>query len=158
VEYGATGWSYTQTAIAAGLTAGASTDIAAVGPNSYRVRLLATGPVTDGVMIAYYDVALGAIPAGSKPSVSMWAAALTFSGAPTVGALQGFVEWRTASASLSTQALGAVPVNGGNLIAKGLTIPATATIARLYVRAFDVDAIAGDDLRLYADAFALTVP
>jgi hypothetical protein len=159
VEYGATGWSHVETGIAAGITAGASTDIAAVGPNAYRVRLLATATITDGTITAYYDVALGALPAGSKPSLSVWAAALIFAGTPTLDAtLAAEVEWRTGVASLSVTPLGTIPLNGGNASATGLTIPATATIARLRVRASNIDAVSGNDLRLYADAFSLTVP
>jgi hypothetical protein len=61
-------------------------------------------------------------------------------------------------ASLSVTPLGTIPLNGGNASATGLTIPATATIARLRVRASNIDAVSGNDLRLYADAFSLTVP
>lgn len=157
VEYGATGWAHAEAAIPAGITAGASTDIAAVGPNSYRVRLLATGTVTDGIILVYYDVPLGAMPAGSKPSASVWAAALKFSGNPTAE-LDALIEWRTGSGSLGDTLLGTIPLNGGNASATGLTIPATATIARIIVRAQNIDAVAGNDLRVYADAFSLTVP
>ncbi|QGJ88892.1 minor tail protein [Microbacterium phage Teamocil] len=159
VEYGATGWANAVTNIAAGITAGASTDIAAVGPNSYRVRLLATGAVTAGQIATYYDVALGSLPGGSKPSLSVWAAALTFAGAPTLDPnLTAEVEWRNGGTVLSTTPLGTIPLNGGNASATGLTIPATATTARIRVRATNITAAAADDLRLYADAFSLTVP
>ncbi|QGJ92701.1 minor tail protein [Microbacterium phage Megan] len=159
VEYGATGWANAQTNIAAGITAGASTDIAAVGPNSYRVRLLATATITDGIMRAYYDVALGALPGGSRPSLSVWAAALIFAGTPTLDpTLTAEVEWRNGGTILGTTALGTIPLNGGNASATGLTIPATATTARIRVAATNIDAVSGDDVRLYADAFSLTVP
>ncbi|WKW87069.1 minor tail protein [Microbacterium phage Nicole72] len=159
VEYGATGWANAVTNIPAGITAGASTDIAAVGPNSYRVRLLATGAVAAGEISTYYDVALGALPGGSRPSLSVWAAALTFAGAPTLDpALTAEVEWRNGGTVLGTTPLGSIPVNGGNASATGLTVPATATTARLRVRATNITAAAADDLRVYADAFSLTVP
>ncbi|QGJ95258.1 minor tail protein [Microbacterium phage Jayden] len=159
VEYGATGWANSVSNIPAGITAGASTDIAAVGPNSYRVRLLATGAVSGGVINAYYDVALGSMPAGSKPSLSLWAAALIFAGAPTLDPnLAASVEWRNGATVVGTTPLGDIPLNGGNATATGLTIPATATTARIRVRASNITAAAADDLRLYADAFSLTVP
>ncbi len=159
VEYGATGWANSVSNIPAGITAGASTDIAAVGPNSYRVRLLATGAVSGGVINAYYDVALGAMPAGSKPSLSLWAAALTFGGTPTLDpTLTAEVEWRNGATVVGTTPLGTIPLNGGNATATGLTIPATSTTARIRVRASNITAAAADDLRLYADAFSLTVP
>ncbi|QGJ89449.1 minor tail protein [Microbacterium phage Smarties] len=159
VEYGATGWANAVTNIPAGITAGASTDIAAVGPNSYRVRLLATAAVANGSIDSYYDVALGALPAGSKPSLSLWAAALIFGGAPTLDpTLTAEVEWRNGATIVGTTALGTIPINGGNASALGLTIPAGATTARMRVRASNITAAAADDLRLYADAFSLTVP
>lgn len=159
VEYGATGWANAVTNIPAGITAGASTDIAAVGPNSYRVRLLATGTITDGIIRTYYDVALGALPGGSRPSLSVWAAALIFAGAPTLDpTLTAEVEWRNGGTVLGTTPLGSIPLNGGNASATGLTIPATATTARIRVAATNIDAVTADDVRLYADAFSLTVP
>ncbi|UDL16229.1 minor tail protein [Microbacterium phage Kozie] len=159
VEYGATGWANAVTNIPAGITAGASTDIAAVGPNAYRVRLLATGAVNNGSISAYYDVALGALPAGSRPSLSLWAAALIFAGAPTIDPnLTAEVEWRNGATVVGTTTLGAIPLNGGNASATGLTIPAGATTARMRVRASGIAAAAADDIRLYADAFSLTVP
>lgn len=153
-----TGWAVATTNIAAGLSQAKSTDIAAVGPSSARIRLLATGPVVDGTVKLYYDVNLATLPAGSAPSVSIWAAALTFAGAPTAAAITAEVEWRTGVATVSTTPLGSIPLNGGNIAAPGLTRPPTATIARLAVTLTDIDAISGDDLRFYADAFGLTVP
>lgn len=154
-----TGWAHTVAGIGAGITVAKSTDIAAVGSNSARVRLLSTGAVANGTITLYHDVSLTAMPGGARPSASMWAAAIAFAGAPTIGQIQGSIEWRTAGASLSTTVLGNIPLNGGNLSATGLVIPATATIARLRVIATNVAApAAGADIRLYADAFGLTIP
>ncbi|QBI98120.1 minor tail protein [Microbacterium phage Fireman] len=153
-----TGWAREVTNIPAGLTDAKSTDIAAVGPNSARVRLLATGAVSNGTIRLYYDVALGSLPAGSAPSVSLWAAALTYAGTPTLAPISAEVEWRTATATVSTAPLGQIPVNGGNISAPGLTRPPTATVARLAVTLPVTSAVAGDDIRFYADAFGLTVP
>ncbi|QDP43572.1 minor tail protein [Microbacterium phage Tyrumbra] len=153
-----TGWVMSQASIPAGLTVAKSTDIAAVGPNSARARLLATGAVAGGTLWLSYDVPLAPLPAGSAPSVSMWAAALTFAGAPTHGNLSGFIEWRTDTATILTVPLGNIPANGGNISATGLSRPAGATVARLIVGLYGINAAAGDDLRLYADAFGLTVP
>jgi len=153
-----TGWARTAANISAGLTDAKSSDIAAVGPNSARVRLLATGTVTDGSIRLYYDVPLGTVPAGSAPSISIWAAALVFAGTPTTDPISAEVEWRTASATVSTAPLGQIPVNGGNISAPGLTKPPTATVARIAVTLPNIDAVSGDDIRLYADAFGLTVP
>ncbi len=153
-----TGWAAGSTGIGGGLTISKSTDIAAVGPNSARYRLLATGAVTDGSMALYYDVPLAGLPGGAKPSVSLWGAALTFAGSPVVGELGGEVEWLNGGSSLGETDLGTIPVDGGNLIATGLTIPATATTARLWIVAQHITASASDDLRVYADAFSLTVP
>ncbi|AWY06045.1 minor tail protein [Microbacterium phage RobsFeet] len=153
-----TGWARSVTNIASGLTDSKSSDIAAVGPSSASVRLLATGPVNAGSIRLYYDVALGSLPAGSSPSVSLWAAALTYAGAPVAAPISAEVEWRTASATVSTAPLGQIPLNGGNISAPGLTRPPTATVARIAVTLPITSAVAGDDIRLYADAFGLTVP
>jgi hypothetical protein len=159
VEYGATGWARDMVDYAAAeVVGGVSTDIAAVGPNSYRARALAAAAHATGELWLTYDVSLTGVPAGAKPSVSMWGAVLTFAGAPVLTDLTGNVEWRTASASLGATDLGTIPVNGGNLLGKGLTVPATATIARLRLRARVANVAIADDIRLYGDAFALTVP
>lgn len=153
-----TGWGNSVTSIPAGITVAKSTDIAAVGANSARVRLLATGTIVNGQVVLYHDVSLTTMPGGARPSLSMWAAAIIFAGAPTVGLIQGAVEWRTASAFVSETAIGTIPANGGNLSATGLVIPATATIARLKITFSDIDAVSGDDIRFYADALGLTIP
>lgn len=159
VEYGATGWNHAESGNPAGVTAGVSTDIAAVGPNSYRTRLVAAATLADVNLDVWHTVSLTGVPAGAKPSVSVWGAMLVFAGAPTLDSLRGVLQWRDAANALvgANVTLGDIPVNGGNLIAKGLAVPAGATQAQLHLVGV-VDVTTGDDVRLYADAFALTVP
>lgn len=175
VETDDTGWARSNTTIsgtspAAFLTSGRVTgELQAVGTSSYRVRLLGDSTVASGrsTFDARQEVDLTAKPAGARISFSIWAALLTLSGASvtTLHSLQAHVQWRNAGGT----SVGNVPLesvtapdemDGHIFSARSLVPPATAVKALVYVRA-DVTWASGatnSDVRLYADAIAVTVP
>jgi hypothetical protein len=159
-EYGATGWNVLST-MPATVTNGVSTDVAAVGPNSYRARFVAAANfVIVGSLGCYYDIALGSLPGGARPSVSVWGLVSVNVGPITVSDFRAYIEWRDGGGIvLSTTQLGDFPaLNGANLSASNLTIPVGAVTARVVVRAEMSDWATGTDVRVYADAIGLTVP
>lgn len=142
----------------------------AAGIWSARRRLLGTATVASGraTMNVGQQVALGARPAGTRYSVNIWGALTNQGGSGTVlRALRGSVVWRGSSggAALRTDPLGEVTTpaaiaEGQPFIAKSILPPAGATHASVYVQG-EFDWASGpspSDVRLYADALALTIP
>lgn len=158
-EYGATGWGVRNTGLS-GVTGGTSTDVAAVGPTSYRGRMVATSGGTNGSLSVYHDIPLGSLPGGSRPSLSVWALSFAPFGPIETTNLRATIEWLNASnVIVGTTPVGTFPVfTGANLSAKNLTIPATAVTARVVVSIDVLSWSTGAELRLYADAIGLTVP
>lgn len=176
VETDATGWTRTVTAVSGSspssyLTSGRSTDIAAAGDASYRGRILGNGSTNasgTAKVTLYQDVSLSSVPAGSRMSASIWGAALLLGGATSsISSLVGRVEWYNGSSALvGTTSLGtadASEYDGRVFSAKSVAIPSGAVTARVIIEAQVVWASSStpannSDIRIYADALALTVP
>ncbi|QDH93276.1 minor tail protein [Microbacterium phage Cressida] len=174
-EVNLTGWTSTY-----GVTSGAdpgpflaavdrSGEKFAAGIWSVRRRLLGTATVASGRARVglRQTMALGARPAGTRYSVNIWGAMTNAGGTGTaLVRLDAVVEWlNAASASLRTDPLGetttpAQIAEGMPFIAKSILPPVGATQALVYVRG-EFDWASGpspSDVRLYADALALTIP
>lgn len=180
VETNTTGWASLASTISGSsatpfLTAARSTELAAVGAASYRVRLLGDNGATPVVasvcdMVAYQDVA---IPAGTgrRVSLNMWAAALVLAGAAPNTEIQT-LNVRYLFLTSGGSAIGGTTVFGtaaagelgGNAYSlTGLAVPATAAFVRVSVAARVVwtsSATAGQnsDIRLFADALQVSIP
>ena len=176
-EVNATGWAMANAVVsgtspAAFLTAGRTTELAAVGLASHRVRLLGnngTTAVTNAESQIYnmQDVSLAGITAGSPMSFSMWGALVLSAGASgsVLHEMRALIEWRDGAGSLRVDDIGSVTTGLGGKVfsASSIVPPAGATIARCIIRArvtwsSSSTAANNSDIRLYADALALTVP
>lgn len=171
-----TGWAGSVSAVegaapAAHFAAGRiSNELAAVGASSYRARLAGTGAAANGVarLSIRHTIPLAAVPAGFTPSVSIWTALVISGGAAgsELQALSAAVEWMSAAGAVISQTeIGstAASFSGRVFAARRLAIPAGAASARILVRAdvrwtSSADAATNTDVRLYADAAALTIP
>lgn len=167
VEYGGSGWEGRGSGSLPVLGALPSNLIAAVGANSWRVYSTA-GSTGAGSLSAVCGVSLSAIPASTTVSLSMWLRM-----AASTGGVSAFtraslaVEWWTAAGGslVSTTpvwettdpaVLAALPL-GVVQRARGLTIPNTATYARLVAK-LEANASSGITYAVHGDAAALTVP
>lgn len=142
-----------------------------VGSWSWRVRILGNGSTvaTGRTQLAgVQDVAIGAAPAGSRFSFSMWGFVQVTAGAgiSVIHAMDARIEWRDgASALLRTDTIERITSNyGGHTFSKpSIVPPAGAVTARCMVRA-DVTwgsstvPTNNSDIMLWVDALALTVP
>lgn len=159
VETNATGWASNTVAITPAATGDRSTELAASGAASYKVSVTATNSGTNGQLLAYQDVSLASIPAGSKVSVGMWATLVRASGTAVLGNIAMRVDWlNSSSATISSTSLGTEPAAGGPLAATSLTPPAGAVTARVVAAGNVTSWSAGAVLALYADALSVTVP
>lgn len=177
VETDATGWASSASAASGSapssyFTAGRSTDLAASGVASYRGRLLGNGSTSaSGVanIALYQDVALASVPADSRVSVTIWGAALILagSGVSAINSLTAKIEWRTSGGTvLSTTTIGSAgstEYDGRVFSIQSQAIPATAATARVIVTgnanwASSATPANNSDIRVYADALAVTVP
>ncbi|AWY05287.1 minor tail protein [Microbacterium phage MementoMori] len=138
----------------------------AAGIWSVRRRLLGTATVASGragVLLSQV-VALGARPANTRYSVNIWGALTNQGGSGTVlRELRAYIIWsggagRTDQIALTTDP--AVMAEGLPFIAKSILPPAGATQANVVLRG-EFDWASGpspSDIRIYADALALTIP
>lgn len=176
VETNDTGWSAaaaasTGSAPSSFLTSGRSVELAAVGAASYRARLLGSGsPVASGraQLEAQQSVQLGSLPARSRVSVRIWGALIQSAGGAgtSLVSLQMIAQWRTAGgADISSEytPLATTALNGRAFELRGLLPPSNATQVRVILRG-TVDWVSSatpalnSDIRLYADALAVTTP
>ncbi|AWN04658.1 minor tail protein [Microbacterium phage Squash] len=180
VEASATGWSTTNSSQSgpsptAFLTSGRSTELAAVGSASYRVRLLGDGGTTYVLaavseIIAFQDVA---IPAGTsrRISLNLWAAAIQAAGTSpntliqNVNARYLFLNGGTAIGATTVfgSATSASDIAGSASSLVGLAVPDAATIVRVSASArvtWTSAATPGQnsDIRLFADALQVSIP
>lgn len=179
VETNTTGWlqsggTVSGTAPTAFLSSGRSTEIAAVGAASYRVRLLGdngatvvAGAVSD--VAAYQDVP---IPAGvnRRISLNMWAACILSAGASPGTVIQSvsvrylFLNGGTPIGSTTVFGTATPAELAGNAYSlTGLAVPAAATAVRVSAAAritWTSSATAGQnsDVRLFADALQVSIP
>lgn len=171
LEVNATGWSSGSSAVSGSAPAAfvsssrVTGELQAVGNASYRVRLLGTTTAASGraQLRAEQAVDLAARPANSRVSVSIWAALLSLGPTTPLHSLEAEIEWQTVSAaSISTVQLEPGPggIGGQSFSAKSLLPPSNATQAIVRVRGeFDwTSGTVKSDVRLYADAVAVTVP
>lgn len=145
-------------------------ELAASGTQSYRARVLGSGTPMTGVarIRATHTIPLASLPAGSRPSVTIWGAMVVAGGSAgtQLQTLSGTVHWtNSAGAVMSTEDIGSTTTAFGGIVLKkaALTIPAGAVSAVLSVRGevawtSSADAATNTDVRLYADAAALTIP
>ncbi|AWN07742.1 minor tail protein [Microbacterium phage Hendrix] len=179
VETNATGWSISNSVISgssptAFLTGARSTDVAAIGTASFRVRLLGdngatvvSASVCD--MIGYQDVPIPA-GVGRRVSLSLWGAVFASAGATPNTALQSlnarYLFLNNGAAVGGTTVFGTTPTDefGGKVHSLiGLTVPDSATHIRVSLAArvtWTSSAAAGQnsDIRLYGDALMVSVP
>ncbi|QXN73432.1 minor tail protein [Microbacterium phage Wheelie] len=179
VEVSAASWQAASTAVSGSapgsfVTSGRTTEIAAVGAASFRIRLLgdAGATVASGVAVLqpYQDVS---IPAGvnRRISLNLWAAALVLAGTSPSTAIQSLAVRYLfldsggagigATTIFGTAAAGEVGGNAYSLA--GLAVPATATSVRVSVAArvaWASSATAGQnsDIRVFADALQVSIP
>lgn len=158
VETSATGWAGVQSVIPAGqITSGrVDGELAAVGTASYRRVFTATGSGSAG----WFGSQLQVSASESTPvSLTMWAAAVAFSGTPSLGLIEFEAVWQgSGGATLRTDAMGTAPAAGGAATLRGVTPPAGTD--RVQVRAkLNVSSWAsGNVIRLYADAVGVMFP
>lgn len=179
VEVNATGWTMTAaansgTSPAAYFTSGRSTDIAAAGTASMRGRILGNGSTEVAASVALINaeqsVALGSQPAGTRFSFTIWGAGLVSAGAAvsSVSSVVGSLFWLDGGgATIGTVSLGSttdpVEIQGRTYSANSLLPPAGAVTAKIRLQ-FTVGwrssatAANNSDVRVYADALAVTVP
>lgn len=177
VETDATDWAGTVATIsgsnpASYFTTGRSTDISAAGDASFRGRILGNGvtAVSGSARIQLYqDINLALVLANARVSVTIWGAAIILggAGASNIDSLTARIDWYNNTATLiDTTPLGAADpaeYDGRVFSVQSEEIPATAVAARIIVQA-EVDwgssgtPSNNSDIRIYADALALTVP
>jgi len=168
LETDATGWSSSTDGTlitAAQVTAGRITgELAAVGTASYRCVFTATGASAALGWFAAQAPAvnISALPAGSRLSFNVWGAALAVTGTPSLGTVNMNAYWYASTdgtgATLTTTPLGSAPANGGAISLKSVARPAGANSVRV-IAIFSVNSwAAGNVVRGYCDAVAVTVP
>lgn len=174
VEVNATSWSARSlTGIAAGQFTGArTTELAAQGLASYRIQVLGSATATAaqaGSVDAYQDVTLSAVPR-TRYSINVWAALIKIAGNAnnvlTSTVVQ--IDWlNSGGTSLGITTVGTgtgAALNGNVFQMRGILPPAGAVTARVIVRGTFTwepgNATPTDraDIRLYADALALSIP
>jgi len=163
-EYGATGWSKTQSGtITAGMvTAGVSNEIAALGPNAYRAVIQPTTSGTGSTAtVQIISSGLTLVP-GNKMSVSAWVRAAVYSGALDLTDLTLELVWRDGGGAaigpvVTVGSAAPADFGGVNIGANGLIVPTGA--AEAIIRAVvTFDHPASGEARLFVDAAALTAP
>lgn len=155
------------------LTTARSNDIASEGAWSMRTRLLGNGStvVTNAKarLSHYQTVSLAGLPALTRYSFNAWGAVLVQGGASgsTVDELRALVTWyNSGGTEISTTTIGTATASerdGKAFSLASVSAPAGATSLRLIIQAdvtwsSSATAANNSDLRLYADAFAVTIP
>lgn len=175
VEVDATGWTYSGAPVSGsaltGFVSGArSTELAAVGSASYRVNLFGnqTSAASGRAAIqAIQDVSLPATPARARFSFNIWAALIKSAGsaATVLHTLDARVDWiNSSNGFISMTSLGTATSLGGFVFsARSVLPPGGAVKARVIVRGevtWESSATPANnsDIRLYADALAVTIP
>lgn len=150
-------------------TAGRSQDVAASGTWSYRARILGNGVDQSGVtrINITHRVDLTPVPARSRVSVTMWAAAFVIAGPAAATLFQGMsarIEFHGENGLISTTDLGTSTRYSGYAFAEdSIPVPSGATRARVIVSLLtpwssNQNPAQNYDIRMYADAVAVTVP
>lgn len=173
VETNADGWSYSfstisgDTVFARDVEGGRVTgELQAVGGSSYRTRLyIQSGPASGRVQLnIQQDVDISTRDADSRVSISVWSALVRVGGsgdsAPV--SLGGHLVWLDAAGvTVELVSLGEIsddPGFGGTVFsATSLPVPAGAVEARIIIQGL-FDWVGPVDMRMYADALAVTVP
>ena len=176
VETDATGWLGVAQVVSGAdpapyFTSGRSTELAADGVASMRGRILGNGtteiPATASTMLLYQDVSLAGVAAGQAVSFNIWGAALISAGTSVsqVTGLEAYIDWKNGSGTvLLKETLGlADSYDGFPFSAPSKHPPAGATQVRVHVKASVVwgssaTASKNSEIRVYADALAVTVP
>jgi hypothetical protein len=159
VETDATGWVASGVTITPAPTGARSTEVAAHGAASFKVSVTTTNSGANGSIRAYQDVTLPAESAGERFSVTEWGFMALVSGTAALGALTLTIQWMNASnAVLSAVDVGTGMASGGAISAVGLTRPAGATKARVWMTGNVTSWSTGAVINLFADALALTSP
>lgn len=146
---------------AANVTSGRVTgELAAVGTASYRSVFTAASAGGPGYFGNNQAGTTTEIPtaAGTRLSISMWSAVVVMAGAPVITELRFFAFWLNGSTVLGSTDLGTVPVAGGAVNADSLLPPAGANRVVVEARCVLASWAAGNVVRLYSDALAVTNP
>lgn len=179
LEVDGTGWSASPATVSGSaptsfFTSGRVTgELSAAGVAAYRARILGDGAtVASGVatMTIQHDVLLSSLPSGSRVSATLWAAAVSVAGGTgiSINTLSASMQFRSSSAAVG----GAVSMGsttsaaefGGKVFsAKSPAIPAGADRVRITATVqvnWSSNSVGAQnaDLRLYADALAVTNP
>jgi hypothetical protein len=148
-------------------------ELAAAGVASMRARILGNGSTSasgQARMQIYMTQDVAAIDPDERPSFSIWAAAVSVGGATgaQIVSLRGQVELGDGGPNpILVLDMGTVTaaadVAGHAFTAPSTSIPPGVTIARIYVTAVvnwssNATPASNSDIRLYADAVAITVP
>lgn len=168
LELNATGWAsradgtyFTGAMIAGGRVTG---ELAAVGTSSFRTVLTTSAAGTAALNSAWFahdfETNFSGRPLGARMSINVWSAAVIMSGTPTLAPIRVYAFWRATSggAAVRTDLLGEIPANGGVVSVRSLLPPSNANYVlvrpQLPITAWG----AGNVVRLYSDALAVTVP
>lgn len=175
VETNDTDWGYATSVTSGSALAPYVTDgrvvgeLQAVGDASYRVRLLGDSTVASGrgKTWALQTVPLSSRPAGSRVSISVWGAVLILGGFEVTELieLRASVLWRDASNEILRQdtietVTDPAELDGHVFSERSIEIPVATDRAFVRLEAvFDWESgPVNSDVRLYADALAVTVP
>jgi hypothetical protein len=162
VETDATGWAVAADGVVpAGQVAGGriTGELAAVGVASYRSVFTATGASAAAGWFGADHIVPIVPTTGQRVSLNMWASSSIASGAPVLGSIEIHALWQNGSnVLLRDDLVGTMAVGGGAVSLKSV-LPPVGT-ARVVMRAFVrvTSWSAGNVVRLYADAVAVTVP
>lgn len=165
LEVNATGWSGASAVVSGSSISGMTThgrvtgELAAAGPASYRSRLVGGSGSGRAAHTITQDVDISAVAVEASLSLTIWAA-LVATGAGTSADLlnlRAAIEWRNSGGAISTTTITSDEFSGGAIAQSAMHKPAGATIARVTVRG-EFNWRTSSDVRLYADALALTVP
>lgn len=135
-------------------------ELSAVGPASYRTVMTATNGGSNGYF-GNNQAAPTPIPtaAGTRVSITAWSACVITAGSPVLGNISFFAFWTNASnAIIGNTGLGSVPSSGGAVTVKSIAPPAGTTGVIIEARCNLTSWVAGNAIRLYTDAVAVTVP
>ena len=96
--------------------------------------------------------------AGTRVSINIWASASVQSGTATLGGIFIDAVWFSTTDYLAESVIGTLSSGGGAVSVKSLQPPPGAVKVRVRARLALPSWAAGANIRLYADALAVTVP
>lgn len=163
VETNAIGWVASADGVQvpiANITSARSLELAAVGAASFKVTFTAASAnAVGGWFAAQQEVPLLANPTYKwRYSINIWGAGSNQTGSAVLGALEVEAVWLVGGVPTRTDALGTIVGGSGNVSVKGIAPPSGSTSVIVRVRQRVTSWAAGNVVRIYADALAVTNP